>query len=539
MAGNPDPYNPGREQVQVTAAPILQSEKARFDPEGAKNKLLEALGTESTQAELLRFNQQHEENKLKEQSAKIDFYVEQFQKDHAGGAVSQAQVKNRFPETVPIIAARVAESIGANEGRKQYQAAIDEVNSNDNLKLDSAARDAFLKQKRDEIFKTVGTGNDFYGAGLVGSMDKLTRQNEMNWQAETAKYHEKQQGEALSNEVTDALNSEEPQQALLNIDTKWSKSSSLNNLERNKIVVDSAIKLGFLNDDLEVFKKVPERFLNVDSKAQLEHARIQLVDRRMSDWRNAQALKTAQREEATRAAKTEIVGDVADGKPIDPAKYRGDPDQFTFALQMREAPRIDDSTSVAASQSFRHSILDQASAGKLGTSQADLQNAILAHPTMNPREKQKLIAELPELIQGTNVMTNPNVRQPFNDILAPQLHALADSPTGKTLSLVTGRNLNAEASQLYFRTIKRGAMAFYEKNGKWPVGTDLNDIVDGSVESTGKVIEQWANVKNMQSTLLPGVSAPAPAPAPKPAAPPAAPTGTAPALPKGVTLLSK
>jgi hypothetical protein len=561
---NPDSYSPGREQVQVTAAPIIQSEKARFDPEGSANKLLEALGTTGTQQELARFNQQYEENKLREQTAKIGWYTEQFQKDHEGGAVSQAQIKARFPETVPIIAARIAENIGAVEGQKRWQGVVDDINADDNLRLDTNARNAFIAQKRAEIVSQIQPGNDFYGNGVVSSIDKLIAQHAINWETQTAQYHEAVQGEAFSKEVVNALNGgQDPGAALLALDANWSKSSSLNNLERNKLVVKTAIDTAFTNDDPKVFQMVPSQFLNADSKAALEKARVQLVDRRMSDWRNAQALKTAKREEDTRAAKTQIVNDVADGKPVDPAMYRNDPDQFQFAIAMREVPRIDESTSVANMQSFRNQILNSATDMR-GTAPSlqNLTDAVLHHPTMNPKEKKQLLEDLPKLIDGRTIMSDEAVREPLTSILNPALQQLQAS-TSQDIASISGRSLRGEATQAYMLDVKRGMQAYFEDHGDWPVGQAKRTIIDGAVDRASKLIEKMTSInyvkeisdqQKAQKAAAPAATAQAAidaavaaatkgktaAPSPVPgSAPQGMIPGTNTPLPKGVTLISK
>lgn len=520
-----DNYNPGREQVQATATPNIVTERARMDPQANVNALLTALGSEGTQRELANFNQQYEARKLEEQKAKFDWYVEQFRQDHQGGAVSQAQVKERFPETVPVISSRIAEALGQRAGKDQMQSIVEQIANDDSLRLDSTKRAAFLAQKRAEMTANVGTGNEFYGAGLVQGIDKTIAQHEINWQTETAQYHGKVQAEQFSGEVVTALNSEKPEDALLALDAKFKTSSSLNDLERNKIVVASAIDLAFTSDDPKVLQKIPQRFLNVDSKAALIKAQVQLTDRRMTDFRNGQYLKEVKRTEDQRAAKVGIVGKVAAGEDVDPAAYRSDPETFQFALSMREVSRVDESTSTARMQALRNEILTQNTAGP-GGSLADYTDKIVANRELNPTDRKKLLDELPKLIEGRNLMADDLVRQPVTDRLNPRLQALEQSTNSAIQSLLTGRNLRSEVMKGYDLDIRRSFQAEFEETGKWPTGHRKLELVDKAVERAEKRLEEATKI----GSGTPASAAPrAPAPAPKASAPRQ--------LPKGVTKL--
>jgi hypothetical protein len=531
-----DNYSPGQERVQVTASPTLISEKARFDPQENVNRLLAAFGMESTQNELARMNQDHEARKLRDQQVKFDWYVEQFQKDHAGGAVSQAQIKERFPETVPVIASRIAEAVGHQEGKKQFQGVIDEIAANDGLRLDSTARAAFLAKRRAEITSTVGQSHDFYGAGMVSAIDKLVAQHEQNWGSETAAYHQKAQAEQFSGEVVEALNNGKPE-ALDGLDARYKASSSLNDLERKKLVVDTAIDLAFTNDDPEVLRNVPQAFLNAEHKAALAKAKVQLTDRRMADFFNAQRLTEVRRAEDRRTAKKEIIGKVVEGEAIDPAMYRDDDEKYQFALEMRRSPRIEESLSFANAQAVRGAILSQSTVGSMG-SEEGIADHILANRELNPKEKQALIAELPKLIEGRNLMADDLVRQPVSDRLAPRLQALEQSTNSAIQSLLTGRNLRSEVMKGYDLDIRRSFMAEFEETGRWPTGHRKLELIDKAVDRAEKRLEDATRITGGSASPAANrtpqgapKAAPAPAPTATPAAAPAA-------LPKGVKLIN-
>ena len=119
-------YDPRAEALQTTAAPNIATEQARFDPRASSAfQLAEALG--KAQPVIDQFNQDYERKKAQDallQNMKVESYKEQFQRDNKDGAVTAAQVKEKFPETVPVVAARVAESIGLDFGRTLQRAGL-------------------------------------------------------------------------------------------------------------------------------------------------------------------------------------------------------------------------------------------------------------------------------------------------------------------------------------------------------------------------------------------------------------------------------
>jgi len=527
-------YNPGREQYAVTAAPNLVSEKARFDPNGAVDKLVSALGADSVQRELAAFHRKHEEKKHQEQALKLEWYVEQFSKDHTGGAVSQAQVKERFPETVPVIAARVAEAVGHQWGKKQFESVISEIQKDDALRLDSGRRSEFLKKKREELLSGIGEGNEFYGAGVVSALDKQIATHEQNWATETAAYHQKVQTDQFSDDVANALNSADPKTTLLRMDEKWGKSSSLNPLERNKVVVNTAIDIAFLNDDPKVLQSVPSRFLNADSKAALQKAQVALQDKRISDFRNAQYIKEVQRTEEIRSAKQEIVAAAAEGMGIDPAKYYKIPEAFEYAMQMREAPRLNESDSVATAQSIKNSVLTLSSTSQ-AKSLEDLQMDILTRPDLNPKERKALLEELPKLVEGRSVMSDEMVSLPVKNILNPALTALETSLGSKLETMLSGRNLRSEVMRGYETDIRRYFRAHYEETGEWPRGFKKEELIDRAVDRASARLKELTSIQSLGGSA--GTPKPAASSANSPARPSPAPAPSAVALPPGVKLV--
>lgn len=496
-------YDPRAEALQTTAAPNIATEQARFDPRASSAfQLAEALG--KAQPVLDQFQQDYERKKAKEellQNMKIDAYREQFKRDKGDGAVTQAQIKERFPETVPVVQARVAESIGLDFGRRQINSVIDEINKDDTLRLDSVKRNEYLKKKRDEIVGNLGKDNEFYSAGVIKGIDQEIRGWENGWQRDTANYHTKVQGEAFANEVGQVLAAGGD---LTEVDKKWGASSSLNNAERKKLVVDTVIAKAYADDNPALLAKVPTVFLNDEYKKQLKQAELQLQQIRIGKVRDARFLEQGAREDATRGAKTEMIQTVARGGQVDPGKYRNDPEAFNYAMQLKDAGRLPDVVSVGNATKVRTAILNGSTVGTM--SQNQVIDQVMANPALNPKEKQALIADVPKLMEGMILLKDEGVQTAMSTRIDARLKVLEGSTNAKIQSMITGGNLRATAMQLFQQDLESSFTAYFEDNKQWPVGKAKQDIIRNATEKTERLIEEMTRIGTSPAPTGPGAA---------------------------------
>lgn len=515
-------YNPGAEALQVTASPNIQTVREREAPDASLNpalRLAEAL--DSSALKMQRFNTEWEAKKLAEQGEKIDWYVEQFRRDNQGGAVSEAQVKKRFPETVPVIASRIAEGVGKKAGSEAIQSVIQEIEQNDELRLDSAKRDAFIKEKRAELLSSVGSDNEFYGAGYVRAMDAQLNQWQTNWTNETAKYHEKVQADDFSSQVTDALIKGEDLNVL---DEKWKTTSSLNNLERNKIVVETAINHAFASDDPKVLDQVPQKFLNADTKEKLAKAKIEITNVRFSNFRNGQAFEQAQREEATRKSKVEIIDKLQRGDVVNPADYKDNPEAFNYALTMKDQGVISEAQSTSNANRVRNEIIADATINAT-KSEGEMQDDILKRKDLNPAQKKALVDELPKLREGANLMKDPMVESSIATRITPILKSFDDLKLSDYFT-VKGMNPKVDVMKQLETNIRNEFIADYEDSkaaGKpqWPTGRRKLDIINSQMEKAEKQLQMYREM-----VLKPQGQSQAPTPKATAPAAPATPQAT-------------
>jgi hypothetical protein len=484
MARQQVQYDGRAEALQTVAAPKVSGVTARFDPRASQGfALAEALGAAGPTLE--KFEKEWEQKKTQEQALKIDAYKEQFLRDWQGGAVSQAQVRERFPETVPIIAARIAESIGADYGKKSIQSIIDEVNINDELRLDSSKRAAFIQQRKQELIGQVGNGNDFYLNGMSKSIDSELNQFENTWQRETAAYHQDVQLGAFKDEVAKAMLSGGD---ILAVDAKWKGTSSLNNIERNKAVIDAATALAFTADDPSILDRIPERFLNNATKLEIAKSKAQVQAARMTKVRDAQTLLNIQRDEQLRNSKIGMISNVAAGQRIDPLQFKDNPEAFDFALRIQNVGALPTFQSVANAQAVRTEIMNGATVYS-GLDQRTMTDAVINNPNINPAEKEALIKEIPTLVEGRIAMDDPMVKNVLDLRINARLKALESSPSAMIASITQGRNLRAEVMRTFDAGIRQEFQSFYEDKKRWPTGVEKQAIIDRQTDKAEKLLE--------------------------------------------------
>lgn len=520
-------YNPGAEALQTTASPNIKAVQAQYDPRASSAfQLAEALG--KAQPALDKFNDTYDRNRAlqqQEQLLKLDSYKAQITADNQG-PVTAAQVGERFPETVPVVRMRIAEGVGAERGKQLIQPVIDAIMADANLQNDTAARTEFIKKKRAEIFGSIPAGNEFYASGAVAAMDKELGQYENQWQRQTAAYHKEVQSKDFSGKVVEALGSAEPGKAIEALDATWKASSSLNNIERNKLVVETITQQAYATDNPTLLDKVPTRFLNAETSAKIQQAKLQITQIRIGKVRDASFLEGKAREDATRGAKTDIVGKLAKGEPIDPAVYRGDPDAFNFAMTMKDAGRLPDVQSVSNATRVRTAILNGSTVGSMNQNQVIDQ--IMANPAINPKEKQALIADVPKLMEGMILLKDEGVQVAITTRIDARLKVLEGSTNAKIQSLITGGNLRAQAMQVFEQGLQGSFTAYFEDNKQWPTGKAKQDIIRVETEKAERLIEELTRIGTQANPAAPAGGARAGGPTPAPAAAPVRPTANAP-----------
>jgi hypothetical protein len=497
-------YEPGAAALQTTASPNQQAIKARFDPRSSSAfQLAEALGKAEPVIENIQQKMEREkfiETQL--QMLKKESYQQQFSRDQTGGGVSAVQVGEKNPETVPIIRAQVAEGVGQERGKDLANPVIQGVLQDENLRLDTDARAAHLKTKREEFIASL-KGDDFYKSGAISAYDKEIQQYENAWQRDTANYHYKKLEDKLAREVGETLDNKGD---LLKLDDAWKNNNGLNNTSRNKIVVDTVVSKAFSSLDPKMLDNIPDRFLNEESKAKVQQMRLKIQEVGMTYARDRAFLQNQQREEALRKNKIEMIDTVVGGGQVDPAKYKDDDQSFQYAMTMKDAGKIPEAQSAASARMIRSKIL--ASATTDGVDPKVLSDQVLADKTLNPADKKKLIEEMPKLVEGVIAMQDDAVKSAFSTRIGASLDGLEKSVNQTIARIVTGTNLRAKAVGMFDAGIRSGFNSYYQENGgKWPVGKAKQDIIDREIEKAERFIETQVRVSGAGTSTAPAPAA--------------------------------
>lgn len=507
-------YNPGAEALQTTASPNIQAVKAQYDPRSSSAfQLAEALG--KAQPVLDKFNDTYDRNRALEQQSqmlKLDSYKNQIVTDNQG-PVSEAQVGARFPDTVPVVRMRIAEGAGAEQGKKLIQPIIDEIMADANLQNDNDARKAFIAKKRGEIIGGIPAGNEFWASGAIGAIDKELGQYENQWQRQAANYGKEVQSKDFSGKVIDALGQAEPGKAIEALDASWKVSSSLNNIDRNKLVVETVTQQAYATDNPALLDKIPTRFLNAETSAKIQQSRLQIQQIRIGKVRDAKFLEDNQRTESTRGAKVDMIAVIAKGGQVDPGKYRGDPEAFNYAMTLKDSGRLPDVQSVSNATRVRTAILNGSTVGSMNQNQVIDQ--IMNNPAINPKEKQALIADVPKLMEGMLILKDEGVQVAMSTRIDARLKVLEGSTNAKIQSLITGGNLRAQAMQVFEQGLQSSFTAYFEDNKQWPTGKAKQDIIRVETEKAERLIEELTRIGTQATPAAPAAAAPARTPAAK------------------------
>lgn len=463
----------------------------------------------------------------KEQMQKLRFYTEQFMRDKESGAVSATQVQEQFPELVPTVAARIAQATGEQEAKQWALDQVQEVLQNDELRLNTANRKQFLDGIRKQAFEKTG-GQDFYGTGFLDQVDRTLNEFETTWMRETAKYHQELQKNSFSDAVVNTLKSGGD---LLALDNEWKQSSSLNNVERNKIIVDSVIAQAIADSNPKMLDTVPTRFLNAESKAELAKVGQQIEAAKYSEFVRAKEIAEFQRSQSIRAGKASILQRLVSGDAVNPADYYKTPELYEYALRLNSQPTLDATYSTRNAASVRSKLLQAGTTGSFiqafetdpeflydfrqdgEVTEDRLRDHIMARSDLNPNDKQKLMDDLPQLMGGVNMLRDQEVKTYFDAYVGFDLKNLATSELGKAVFPLKGINPEGEVRRAFYDVYSLELSKYIEMENQLPRGDAKTPLLEKAREAAER------RILSLQNLLTAPQATNKPAPTPQRAAP--------------------
>lgn len=510
-------YAPGAEALRTTAAPNIQTVQARFDPNESKAFQLASVFAKAEPTIDKIKEEQASEQRRKEilDTMGIPAVVARAQLEHGSGVVTAVQAGVVPPNQSTIVTARTDEALGTEWGKKNVQPLINSVMNNASLIQDPVKRADYIKEERSKLLGQLPKDNNFFVSGAVASMDKELNQYENTWQRQSSAYVTEVQSKDFSGKVSEAIKSPDPDKALLDLDASFKQTSALDDVSRNKLVVDTFTQEAYAARNPDLMNKIPDRFLNAETKAKIQKTRAAIQEVRSSEYSFTRRVDADKREDQIRTGKADILKRFAAGQPVDPAEFKDNPDLNAFTISVMNNPRKPAAESSANAQRIRTSILNQSTVQ--GLDQNKVIDSLMNNKDLNPNDREKLINEIPKLIEGTIAMNDDMVKSAYSTRIGASLEEAAKNPLSKIRPTLRSQTVN-----LFDQSIRQGFTAYYETahgdipKGNWPTGHAKQDIVDRAVDKTEKFMHDQLKFNSdpapaaAATTRTPAPAAPAP-----------------------------
>lgn len=434
-----------------------------------------------------------------------EYHMEKIREELGTGIISSVQVGEKFPEASHTVVAKISQALGAKQSEEMFQPYLEMIEQDDSLRLDSAARNELLATIREEA---KGVSDDpFFLNGVMERLDAQINQNEQRWLLETAKYHKEVVAEKYTSEIAELLSNGGD---LLAWDATAKQTGPFPDKERNELVAQTAINLAVDMQDPEVLARVPERFLNAQTKRDFSVIGQQIETAAYTRWSQQRTMADEARKQTIRDGQVAIINEFIDNGMVDPIKYRNTPELYAYALQMAQSDAMDTTTSVANSQKITSNILKVAftgdvegTLGQMGFSgpvtEGNLIDFVSSTSLLNPSEKQKLIPQIGKLMEGQAILQDPMVSNTITNYLRPQLDVLRRSGNQMVQGL-DGTNLEAEVIAAYEDELLMSFASHYSETSEWPQGVTKQGMVREARKNALDLLKELTSVNNIGMT---------------------------------------
>lgn len=471
---------------------VAQYKNIQFKEAQAEEKRKEA---EARQEEKrLRLKAEREAEAL--DASKAGYYAAQFAKDRDLGLVSMTQVGEMYPDKSPIVVANITEILGKQFGEQFARERMQTILEDEAMRLDETSRTEFFNALRQDLFTNV-EGREFFGAGALAAMDAVINEYESRFNTEAAAYHAEVQAKDFASGIrASLLSSENPTEAMRELDASFSQKSSLSNLRRKEITVDTVIGLAIEQKDVKMLSAIPDTLLNADLKAKVQEAEIRVSNLLWQDYSRGIQVEENNRRTNTRAGKLDIIDKLLKGEEINYNDYRDNQEVFQFAVTMQDTSLIPRERSRGAAVKLSSDIFTAATSGDFsqldnpdGTEDGMI-DAILARNDLTPADKIALIDKVPTLFEGADIINAPQVTSNYNKYLSSSVQALTSSPVFGPIAQIKGINIEGEVSSVYLNYIEEEVMAAIEDGNPVPKGSALRKIIkEARSEASAKLSE--------------------------------------------------
>ncbi len=461
---------------------------------------LSKFGTTQTNASIL---QQKTTDKNILEAA--DYHIDLIKAEAGSGVVSQVQIGEALPEASATVTAKLASVMGTQYAEDLFNPILEQIETDDNLKLDTANRGAFMAKFMEEAD---GVSDDpFYVAGLKAGLESVISKNETRWLKDTANYQREVLAEGFKDDIISTITNGGDLELL---DSVAKETSPFTNLQRNAMVVKTVTDLAIEGRDPNLLDSIPDRFLNAEDKRGLALAKQQIRTASYSEWNQARIQSEFAEKQIYEERQLGIITEFIENGRVDATVYRDDPQLFNYAQSFGTRERVDPMSSAVNISRLRNGILKGALTGENG-SLADLgfegeltADNIYAHllssEMYNPEDVQKIAPEIAKLLEGQAVLQDPVVREAITTYLRPQLNAMRNSPNEEIQQMISGGTMETDVLDFYEDEILSEFTAHYEDTGDWPKGVERNRIVREVRKEAIEVMKDLTNISNIGKT---------------------------------------
>lgn len=484
-------YNPGKEGVSVTASPNISTVQESYDANRGVNGLISAFGLESNYKAATGIANDYRQKQLTEQTGRIDAYITKFQEENGNGAVSEAQLGNRFPETVGIIRAKMQETMGAQQARTAFGATKQKINSIDAIKVDTNNRNSVIQENRNAFLESIKGGDDFYKASALREFDKQTADATPEWEKATAAHQNDTQrheykyhiGYAAGNKE---ITADEAASQMLIEDGKFEMSSSVSELQRRSDAADVILDLAKTGlGDRKVLARFPKQWHTADTLQKFAAADIHITDMGMKALRDNILIKEEKDKADYLRGQQLALKSHLSGTPPDQewqALAGKNPKLYNEMASLSGTSLINPGVSAAAVADVAEQMRTSQASGK-PWSEDDYIKALLGNRSIRPQDQAMAISQVSQKLEAAQLMNNKSVDFSYKRAQS-QIDVYLKNMIDSNLLPLEGTDVSGKSRAFFDEGLRHKVEAYYADFKKAPSRAEMDAMAEIMVDST-------------------------------------------------------
>tara|TARA_R110001592_G_scaffold346780_3_gene639587 strand:+ start:5194 stop:6768 length:1575 start_codon:yes stop_codon:yes gene_type:complete len=480
----------------------------RGAPQVNKDNTLSQLATalKVSSQTLMKTAVDEEKQKQRLLLAKKEVLAKRIKADSKGKKIDAVKIKELVPEASETTSMAIAEFMGNNQAKVDANNFIERLrNEEPDIFNNKAELDDRVLGERKRL-SDMHQGADFYQSGVLQGFDSVISQNNSAWTAQRAQFQlgeakKYMYGEVYRNLQINGAKAFENGGAIEQLDNKNKRVSPLNNAEMKKQIVDATLELAINNKDTEILTKLPKKYWSGETAGKLQDITNKINKLKFSEFTAKKTVLAHQRKENLRTSKNEIMKNHIEGKTtiLDPTNSNYS-ELEGYRISIMNEGTIPQYKSVAAATKLESSILTNASEGGSmslihlsldnDASESDVIDHIMARNDLHPREKTALIAKVPTLFEGANLVFSTEVNRNYDVGIKEEMAEFmksAFSGANKALGIRT----QSVVKNMYYNTISNQVKAYIETNNKIPKGSDFLEIMEKADARAGQTLKNF------------------------------------------------